>query len=85
MNENPNKLINSNSELFGGCRHKTRFHRYTMNGDIQSSTDDGLVPERVNMNYWWTNTPILPTIDGVPICPTVNSNVTPEGGTLIEV
>jgi hypothetical protein len=30
--ENKGKIINTRSEFFGGCRHRTRFHRYTMNG-----------------------------------------------------
>ena len=24
-------LINNNSEIYGSCRHKTRFHRFTRN------------------------------------------------------
>ena len=31
-------LINSNTEIFGGCRHKTKFHRY--NDRNQASTDE---------------------------------------------
>jgi len=31
-------------EIYGSCRHKTRFHRYTMNAI--TSTDDGDNPER---------------------------------------
>lgn len=27
----PEKLINSRSELYGACRHKTNFHRYKLN------------------------------------------------------
>ena len=42
--EEPDKLINSRLEIYGSCRHKTRFHRYTMNG--LTSTDDGDNPER---------------------------------------
>ena len=26
--ENPNLIINSNSEFYGACRHKPKFHRY---------------------------------------------------------
>lgn len=40
----PDKLLNSKSELYGACRHKTKFHRLEMN---TASTDDGDNPERV--------------------------------------
>ena len=43
--KNPDKLLNSNSELYGACRHKTKFHRYTRN--MPASTDEGDNPERV--------------------------------------
>ena len=36
------RLINSNNELYGACRHKPKFHRYTTT--TNSSTDDGLDP-----------------------------------------
>ena len=39
----PKKLINSRSEIYGGCQHNTKFHRYHMNG---FGTDDGLSPEK---------------------------------------
>ena len=39
MKENQFGTINSNRELYGPCRHITRFHRYMKNG--QSRTDDG--------------------------------------------
>ena len=28
MRKNRNSMINANSETFGACRHRTRFHRY---------------------------------------------------------
>ena len=31
-NEDKSKLINNRSELYGGCRHRTRFHRLKKNG-----------------------------------------------------
>jgi len=42
--DEPDKLINSWSEIYGACRHKTRFHRYTKNR--LPSTDEGDTPER---------------------------------------
>ena len=38
------RLINSNNELYGACRHKSKFHRYT--NTTNSNTDDGINPER---------------------------------------
>ena len=37
------RLINSNNELYGACRHKSKFHRYTT---TNSNTDEGLDPEK---------------------------------------
>ena len=44
LKENPNKLINSCDEIFGSCRHKTKFHRYV---STDSSTDDSTEEEKV--------------------------------------
>ena len=41
----PRQLINSRNEIYGACRHKTKFHRFTRNE--KPSTDDGVNPERV--------------------------------------
>ena len=38
------RLINSNNELYGACRHKSKFHRYT--NTTNSNTDDGTNPEK---------------------------------------
>ena len=38
MRKEPGKLINSSNEIYGACRHLTRFHRYTNN--YLTSTDD---------------------------------------------
>jgi len=44
----PDKVMNSNSELFGACRHNTKFHRSLVTGDIVAeSTDDAVSAERV--------------------------------------
>ena len=46
--EEKTRLINSNKELYGTCRHNLKFHRYTY---YTISTDDGqLGPERVIMD-----------------------------------
>ena len=37
-NSKVRRLINNNTEIFGSCRHKTKFHRYT---NYLSSADDG--------------------------------------------
>ena len=36
------KCINNNSEIYGACRHKPKFHRFS----CLSSADDGLSPEK---------------------------------------
>ena len=46
-NQDKSKLINSKSEIFGGCRHRTKFHRLARNNHIPS-TDDGINPEKVS-------------------------------------
>ena len=44
--ENTRKLINSSNELYGACRHKTKFHRYRL-FKKPISTDEGCInPER---------------------------------------
>ena len=60
LENHPGKIMNSRSEIFGGCRHVTRFHRYLVNRPLEHpSTDDGSNPERVKFGYngkflnWW--------------------------------
>jgi len=43
------KLINSNSEIYGACQHKTRFHRLEQN-NIPSTDDRRDSPERGCIN-----------------------------------
>ena len=42
--------INSCYEIFGACRHKTKFHRFLKEkqGVKSTSTDEGIKPENVN-------------------------------------
>ena len=71
----PNLMINSRSEIFGGCRHKPKFHRYHFKPIGQASTDDGVNPERVEYGYngkypnLWTNN--IPA-NGILVCPLVS-------------
>jgi hypothetical protein len=44
--KNENNTINNCSEIYGACRHNTKFHRF-IKTDICTSTDDGVDPERV--------------------------------------
>ena len=37
------RCINNNSEIYGSCRHKPKFHRYS---NYLSSADDGRSPEK---------------------------------------
>ena len=39
-------MINSCNEVYGACRHKTRFHRYTMNNKNTALMTEE-TPERV--------------------------------------
>ena len=41
-----NLLINSSGELYGACRHRTRFHRFLKNVTTPPSADEGLSPEK---------------------------------------
>ena len=43
----PNSVINSNSEIYGACRHKPRFHRYRPNCTPLSTDDEQDSSERV--------------------------------------
>ena len=36
---NKDSLINSNTEIYGACRHRAHFHRYKNNGN-RASTDE---------------------------------------------
>ena len=38
---NKNLLINNSNELYGACRHRTRFHRFMKNITPTPSTDEG--------------------------------------------
>ena len=38
MKQQPKRLINSSNELYGACRHRPVFHRYT---NYKSSADEG--------------------------------------------
>ena len=40
--------MNSNYELYGACRHKTTFHRFTRSTACEICTDEGVSPEKVN-------------------------------------
>jgi len=71
--DKPDKLINSRSEIYGTCRHMTRFHRYTMNG--LPSTDEGDTPERALGDLTNANDArIKPPPGGLLFCVAVLSN-----------
>jgi len=46
--KHPEKLINSCSEIYGGCRHKPKFHRYKEEVETPS-TDELNKSERLNV------------------------------------
>jgi hypothetical protein len=42
------KIINHCNEIYGTCRHKTRFHRFLkVHTNEKNSTDEGDKPEKV--------------------------------------
>ena len=45
----PTTLINSSNELYGACRHYTRFHRYKSSIPVFSADNDRTVQKRVDM------------------------------------
>jgi len=71
--KNPKKMINAKSEIYGGCRHKTKFHRFNLNSPIEQSTDDAASAERVDFgcSNWWVH---VPPLEGVIVCPEVSNN-----------
>jgi hypothetical protein len=50
LRENPHIIINSNSEFYGACRHKSRFHWYATTTSLAVLMTDGS-PERVEYNH----------------------------------
>ena len=71
-------MINSKSEIYGGCRHKTKLHRLTQNSPNEQSTDDAASAERVTesgetcgCSNWWVH---VPPLEGVIVCPEVSNN-----------
>jgi hypothetical protein len=47
------KIINNCNEIYGACRHKTRFHRFLKeHANVKNtSTDEGNKPEKVYKKY----------------------------------
>ena len=45
--KSPGTLINFCNEIFGACRHRTRFHRYLK---VAPGTDDSIEEEKVTPN-----------------------------------
>ena len=58
--------INSNSEIYGACRHRPKFHRYTC---CSPSADEGQSPERGKVAFHITNPSVrLSDITNTPVC-----------------
>jgi hypothetical protein len=78
------KIINHCNEIYGACRHKTRFHRFLKEHTNvkNTSTDDGDKPEKV---YKYDDRDGLRVSDGSQESsprPACVSNVTPPPGAL---
>jgi len=78
--ERPTRLINSCNEIYGACRHKTRFHRYK---NYTTSTDDGVTPERDHVSISESSTYENSITTGT--CSTVLSNNTYQTSTVLEI
>jgi len=61
--ENPNLIINSNSEFYGACRHKPKFHRYAQTTPLPVLMTNNS-SERV---YLTPNIPQIPNIIHIDI------------------
>ena len=73
--KNKKKLINSRSEIYGGCRHKTKFHRFERN--IYPAHDDGrFSPERVNIHNTTTSVTGMLSQASSCLCSVINTVVT---------
>jgi hypothetical protein len=78
------KIINHCNEIYGACRHKTRFHRFLKEhiNIKNTSTDDGNKPEKV---YKYDNLDGLSDLDDSQEsspCPVRFSDITPPPGVL---
>ena len=77
----PDKLINSCGEIYGACRHKTKFHRCNQN--TTPSTDDGANPERVfgncegnlDLEFMIPNSPPMSPPGDISVCIPVTVSV----------
>ena len=74
--------INSNSEIYGACRHRPKFHRFTC---CPPSADEGWSPERGEMVFRNTN-PSVPFCDitNTSVCQRVNDLTDKNVGTELE-
>ena len=78
--------INSNSEIYGACRHRPKFHRYTC---CLPSADEGQSPERGKVALHNTNRSVpLSDITNIPVCQRANEynhNIDVSTGTDLEI
>ena len=70
--KNINISINTNSEIYGACRHRPKFHRFTC---CPPSTDEGRSPEKCEGKLDLTNyrVPIADVIN-MPFCQEVSES-----------
>ena len=79
MYETPNLLINNNSEIYGSCRHKPRFHRFSLPSTgtdesykgQKSSSHDSPTPENseniIDLDYTYTNNRVETQVRSTPV------------------
>ena len=69
--KNINTSINTNSEIYGACRHKPKFHRFTC---CPPSTDEGRSPERCEGELVLTNHRVpIADVTNMPFCQEVSN------------
>ena len=88
--ENPNLIINSNSEFYGACRHKPKFHRYAQTTPLpvlmmnNSSKRVNLIPNIplcLNISTYTSTYVEREEQPVTPIYPLVNNGLFENSGT----
>ena len=81
MHKQPDLLINNNSEIYGSCRHKPRFHRFSLPSTgtdesydgRKSRSHDSPTPENseettieLDLNNTYTNCRVVTNLESTP-------------------
>ena len=47
LQKDPESVINSRHEVYGACRHRTKFHRFHLNSSLSSTDEGSQDPKRI--------------------------------------